>query len=219
MPYTPDRPGRRSRAAPRGITISTRHVLASALVVAGALVLTACGPKEDTTASGSPASPSSASPSSPSPAPSGGGNPRGKNDCPTPQPGHKVIWVNNVEGAMNNVIAKDTEMACNKSLNEGASYRPVGELKTYALDPDARFVLITKGGGGKIPGPKAGPGSGVAHVKTCADPDGKQYDGGQQKAGGQQKTKDGEFCWGLNFYDVAVGSDNKITEMTEVFSS
>ncbi|MFI2077819.1 hypothetical protein [Streptomyces triculaminicus] len=199
--------------------MAVRHVFASALVIAGALALTACGPDEDTGASGPSVTPphsATAQPSAKSSA--GGGDVRGKGSCPTPKPGHKVIWVNNVEGAMNNVIAKDTKMACDPSSNAGASYHPVGELKTYTLDPNARFVLITKDGGGKIPGPKAGPGSGVAHVKTCADPDGKQYDGGQQKQN-QQKTKDGEFCWGMNFYDVTVGSDNKITEMTEVFSS
>ncbi|MBB5120238.1 hypothetical protein AF335_17400 [Streptomyces eurocidicus] len=195
--------------------MSVRHVLASALVFAGALTLTACGPEKDTGTSEPSAKPPHSATAQPSakPSPAKGGGAAGKGSCPSLKPGHKVIWVNNVEGAMNNVIAKDTETACDPSSGAGASYHPVGELKTYALSPDTKFVLITEGGGGKIPGPTAGPGSGVAHVKTCADPDGKQYDGGQRK------TKDGEFCWGMNFYDVAVGSDNKITEMAEVYSS
>ncbi|MEU1312906.1 hypothetical protein ABZ419_28985 [Streptomyces cinnamoneus] len=201
-----------------GNIISIRHVFATALFVSAALGLTACGPEDDKSAdSGSESSESAAA--APQQADKGG-RPGGRRDdrggagsranCPTLAQGHKVVWVSNVEGAMNNVIAKDSK--CNPTAS-GATYRPEGALKTFSFSPDAKVTVITKDQGQQVRTDKEGPKTGIAHVKTCADPDSKQYDGGQA-----QKTKGDEFCWGANFYDVAVGSDNKITEMTEVYA-
>ncbi len=200
-----------------GNIISIRHVFATALFVSAALGLTACGPEDDKSAeSGSEPSQVAEAPqqSDQGARPGGRRNDRGANgnrgNCPTLAEGHKVIWVSNVEGAMNNVIAKDSK--CNPTAS-GAAYRPEGALKTFSFSPDAKVTVITKDQGQQARTDKEGPKTGIAHVKTCADPDGKQYDGGQA-----QKTKGDEFCWGANFYDVAVGSGNKITEMTEIYA-
>ncbi|WP_406330247.1 hypothetical protein [Streptomyces sp. NBC_00203] len=179
-----------------------------------ALTLTACQPGEtdDTGAAGSSASPSATASAgataTASPAASASAD---NGSCPTIAKGHKVIWVNNVEGAMNNVIAKDAKMHCDPKSDAGAAYEPVGEVKTYSMaSGDTKVTVISKNDM-KQKALTAQDG-GIAHVKTCADPNGTSYDGGQASA-------DTSDCWGMNFYDVAVGADNKITAMTEVYSS
>lgn len=186
------------------------------MLVSVALTLTACQPGEtdDTGAAGSSASPSAtasagatatatASPAASASADSG--------SCPTIAKGHKVIWVNNVEGAMNNVIAKDAKMHCDPKSDAGAAYEPVGEPKTYSMaSGDTKVTVISKNDMKQKT--LTAQDGGIAHVKTCADPNGTSYDGGQASA-------DTSDCWGMNFYDVAVGADNKITAMTEVYSS
>ena len=185
-----------------------RHALTTAVLVSAALTLTACQPGEsdDTGSAGGSASPS-ASPSASASASAAAD----RGSCPTIAEGHKVIWVDNVEGAMNNVIAKDAKMHCDPKSDAGAAYEPVGDPKTYSIASGATKVTVISKKDSKQKTLTA-QGGGIAHVKTCADPDGTSYDGGQASA-------DTSDCWGMNFYDVAVGSDNKITGMTEIYSS
>ncbi|MDX3233659.1 hypothetical protein [Streptomyces sp. ME19-01-6] len=186
-----------------------RPFFATVVLVSAALALTACGPKD----SGSKRS-SSSSGSHSAKKVSKKSKKKTKTtngDCPTIATGHKIIWVNNVEGAMNNIIAKGAKMHCDPKSHAGASYQPVGQLNTYSVaSGDAKVTIISK----KASTQKTltAQYGGIAHVKTCADPNGKSYDGGQTKA-------DTSDCWGLNFYDVAVDSNNKITQMTEIYSS
>ncbi|MFI0727510.1 hypothetical protein ACH4S9_00575 [Streptomyces sp. NPDC021225] len=130
--------------------------------------------------------------------------------CSTSTNGRKVIWVNNVEGAMNNIIAKNAKRRCNTTSQRGA-YQAVGALHTYSVASGGSKVTIISR---KDSAQKAltAQNGGIAHIKTCADPKGRQYDGGQAKA-------DAGDCWGLNFYEVKVDSNGKITEMTEIYAS
>lgn len=178
--------------------------------VASALfVLTGCGPDDTGAADDAPSATTQAPGKAATPA-AASATASPPSDCPTLAPGHRYIWVNNVEGAMNNVIAKDAKAECDPQMNEGAAYHPVGALKTFAFSPTAKVTVIAKNGPevrGEIPGTKTG----IAHVKTCADPEGKTYDGSQSQRGD-------EFCAGQNFYDVALHGDT-ITEMTELYGS
>ncbi|NUS14208.1 MAG: hypothetical protein HOY69_22850 [Streptomyces sp.] len=190
------------RAEIGGSTISTRKILAAIAVASAALALTACGPDDPAaTDTGSP----TAAAKSPSPKASQAGD-----SCPTLAPGHTYIWVNYVEGAMNNVIARKAEAQCDPKMNEGAAYHPVGPVKTYAFSLDAKVTVIGKNGP-EARGEKPGTDTGIGHVKTCADPDGKTYDGGQA-------PKTDEYCYGQNYYDVVLDGDT-ITQMTEVYGS
>lgn len=194
-----------------GNTISIRHVLAAALLVSGALTLTACGPDDGGKASSAPSS--SASPAvSASAKPAGGG--KSKDPCGPLTKGHKLIRVDHVEGAMANVIAQDAKVSCNTEMDEGAFYRAEGPAKTYSFDPQGKVTVIGKNGPEARPATNSGTTlSGIGHVKECADPGHKQYDSGQSK------QKSDEYCAGQNYYDVAVGPDDKITEMTELYGS
>lgn len=130
--------------------------------------------------------------------------------CSTSTNGRKVIWVNNVEGAMNNIIAKNAKRRCNTTSQQG-TYQAVGALHTYSVASGGSKVTIISR---KDSAQKAltAQNGGIAHIKTCADPKGRQYDGGQAKA-------DAGDCWGLNFYEIKVDSNGKITEMTEIYAS
>lgn len=203
---------------PWGIVISIRHVIAAALLVSGALTLTACGPGDDGGKSDAKGSASS------QPAGDNGdkgdkndkggdkGKGGGKSDCPTLAKGHKFIQVYSVTGAMNNVTAKDAKMACNSSMHEGAAYHSEGDYKTYHWKPGSKVTVIGKNGPEDRTKPTGDQLSGIGHVKLCADP---------ERKGGNMATKPDtkEFCYGQNFYDVAVGSDDTITEMTELYGS
>ncbi|MDW6062372.1 hypothetical protein SAZ11_35570 [Streptomyces sp. FXJ1.4098] len=139
----------------------------------------------------------------------GGGN--GSGGCSTSANGRKVIWVNNVEGAMNNIIAKNAKRQCTTSSHQGKAYRAVGALHTYSVaSGGAKVTIISK----KDSTQRAltAQNGGIAHIKTCADPTGKQYDGGQSKV-------DASDCWGRNFYEITVDGNGKITEMTEIYAS
>ncbi|MES4907135.1 MULTISPECIES: hypothetical protein [unclassified Streptomyces] len=186
-----------------------RSFFAIAVLASAALTLTACGPKD----SGSKRRSSSSSSHSAKKVDKKKYKKTKKTsgDCPRIAAGHKIIWVNNVEGAMNNIIAKDARMRCDPKSHAGASYQPIGQLNTYSVaSGDTKVTIISKKASThKTLTAQFG---GIAHVKTCADPNGKSYDGGQTKA-------DTSDCWGLNFYDVAVDSHNKITAMTEIYSS
>ncbi|WP_157880038.1 hypothetical protein [Streptomyces natalensis] len=192
-----------------GIAMFNRHVLSVALVVSGALALTACGPDDgDMATPGSSASPSQSATAKPA------GDDKGKDGCPTLAKGHKLIWVHNVEGAMANIIARDAKMLCNTKMDEGAFYHPEGPLKTYSFDMNSKVTVVGKDGPEVRPATNTGKTlSGIGHVKECADPNHKQYDSGQSK------DKIDEYCMGQNYYDVVVGPDNKITEMTERYGS
>ncbi|MEU5614023.1 hypothetical protein AB0H03_35855 [Streptomyces sparsogenes] len=192
-----------------------RSFFATAVLVSAALTLTACGPK-DTGSTGSKRGSSSSSGHSAKKVGKENGKKAKKTkkstgDCPTIGTGHKIIWVNNVEGAMNNIIAKDARMHCDPKSQAGASYQPIGQLNTYSVASGATKVTIISKKDSRQKALTAQNG-GIAHVKTCADPDGKSYDGGQTKA-------DTSDCWGQNFYDVAVDKNNKITQMTEIYGS
>ncbi|MGY0061317.1 hypothetical protein ACWY4P_33065 [Streptomyces sp. LZ34] len=195
---------------------SIRSFFATAVLVSAALTLTACGPgnsgsshssrshaaKKSSKKNGKKIKKSAKSAKSAK---------KGNGDCPTTARGRKVIWVNNVEGAMNNIIAKNAKRSCNPKSHQGAAYQPIGALHTYSVaSGNAEVTIISR----KNSGQKAltAQNGGIAHVKTCADPTGKQYDGGQTKA-------DTSDCWGLNFYEITVDSNGKITEMTEIYAS
>ncbi|MFE9382709.1 hypothetical protein ACFYMO_05610 [Streptomyces sp. NPDC007025] len=112
---------------------------------------------------------------------------------------------------MNTVVAKEAKAECRAGSQEGASYHPVGKFENFRpASGDIPITVISKKES-KQQKLTARDG-GIAHVKTCADPDGKQFDGGQRKA-------DTSDCWGLNFYDAKIDSAGRITSMTEVYSS
>ncbi|MFK4271138.1 hypothetical protein [Streptomyces milbemycinicus] len=139
----------------------------------------------------------------------GGGN--GNSGCSTTTNGRKVIWVNNVEGAMNNIIAKKAKRQCTTKSHQGRAYQAIGALHTYSVaSGGAKVTIISK----KDSTQRAltAQNGGIAHIKTCADPKGKQYDGGQSKV-------DASDCWGRNFYEITVDGNGKITEMTEIYAS
>ncbi|NUS87126.1 MAG: hypothetical protein HOY75_31570 [Streptomyces sp.] len=141
----------------------------------------------------------------------GNGNGNGNGGCSTTANGRKVIWVNNVEGAMNNIIAKNAKRQCTTSSHQNKAYRAVGTLHTYSVaSGGAKVTIISK----KDSTQRAltAQNGGIAHIKTCADPSGKQYDGGQSKV-------DASDCWGRNFYEITVDGDGKITKMTEIYAS
>ncbi|MEU3192188.1 hypothetical protein ABZ686_16490 [Streptomyces sp. NPDC006992] len=187
---------------------SVRAISAVAALVAALIPLTACDPPADTSADGG--NPSSASPGAATEDGEDGKDEKG-DSCPTPAPGHKVIWVHHVEGAMNTVVAKEAKAECRAGSQEGASYHPVGKFKNYRPASGSTQITVISKKESKQKKLTARNG-GIAHVKTCADPDGKQFDGGQRKA-------DTSDCWGLNFYDVKIDRENRITSMTEVYSS
>ncbi|GHF45657.1 MULTISPECIES: hypothetical protein [Streptomyces] len=116
---------------------------------------------------------------------------------------------------MNNVVAQNAKMTCNPSSHQGATYHPEGGFTTYHWKPGSKVVIIGKNG----PEDRSATAefdeklSGIGHVKECADPDHQQYDSGQTKADHK------EYCYGQNFYDVVVGADDTITEMTELYGS
>ncbi|WP_424886860.1 hypothetical protein [Streptomyces sp. XH2] len=196
--------------------MSIRHVVAAALVVSGALALTACGPTEDGGKDDAKGS-ASAAPSQPT----GGKGDKGdkgkdgyKDPCAPLPKGHKLIKVNVVEGAMNNIVAQDAKVSCNTKMDEGAFYRPEGATNTYAFDNDhAKVTVIGQDGPEVRPArPTDKVLSGIGHVKECADPNHEQYDN-------QSKADHKEWCAGQNYYNVTLGPGNKITEMVELSGS
>lgn len=188
---------------------SIRSVLATAVLVSAALTLTACGPDDSGTSRSSASHGVKKVNKKKHSEKSKEKKSRG--DCPTVAKGRKVIWVNNVEGAMNNVIAKNAKVHCNPKSRQGAAYQAIGALHTYSVaSGDTKVTIISKKD--SLQKALTAQNGGIAHVKTCADPKGRQYDGGQAKA-------DTSDCWGLNFYEVTVDSNGRITEMTEIYAS
>ncbi|MFF4159678.1 hypothetical protein [Streptomyces sp. NPDC001678] len=201
--------------------MSIRHVVAAALVVSGALALTACGPTEDGGKDDAKGSASAAPSQQPADGKDQGkskGKDKGKSDykdpcAPLPK-GHKLIKVKSVEGAMNNIIAQDAAVSCNTKMDEGAFYRNEGPTNTYAFDNEHAKVTVLS-----LNGPEVRPTkptdktlSGIGHVKECADPNHQQYDN-------QSKADHKEWCAGQNYYNVTLGPGNKITEMVELSGS
>ncbi|WP_367139406.1 MULTISPECIES: hypothetical protein [Streptomyces] len=194
-----------------------RHVVAAALVVSGALALTACGPTEDGGKKDDAKGSASAAPSQPT-AGKGDKGDKGKDGykdpcAPLPK-GHKLIKVNVVEGAMNNIVAQDAKVSCNTAMDEGAFYRAEGATNTYAFDNEhAKVTVIGQDGPEVRPArPTEKVLSGIGHVKECADPNHQQYDN-------QSKADHKEWCAGQNYYNVTLGPGNKITEMVELSGS
>ncbi|MEV4927816.1 hypothetical protein [Streptomyces roseoverticillatus] len=190
-----------------------RHVVAAALVVSGALALTACGPTEDGGKDDAKGSASSA-PSQPTGGKGGKGKDGYTDPCAPLPKGHKLIKVLSVEGAMNNIVAQDAKVSCNTKMDEGAFYRNEGPTNTYAFDNDHAKVTALS-----LNGPEVRPArptektlSGIGHVKECADPNHEQYDN-------QSKADHKEWCAGQNYYNVTLGPGNKITEMVELSGS
>ncbi|GAA2713888.1 MULTISPECIES: hypothetical protein [Streptomyces] len=203
--------------------MSIRHAVAAALLVSGALTLTACGPTDDDGGKNDAKGSASAAPSKPTGDKGGKGDKDGKggkgkdgykDPCAPLPKGHKLIHVNLVEGAMNNIVAQDAKVSCNTKMDEGAFYRPEGETRTYAFDNDnAKVTVLTLDGPQARPTKPTGTAmSGIGHVKECADPNHQQYDN-------QSKADHKEWCAGQNYYDVTIGPGNKITEMTELSGS
>lgn len=194
---------------PISTRISTRKILAALAIASAAFTLAACGPDDpaaDGTGSPSAEAGGSAAPKAPKATAAG----EDHTSCPTLAPGHSYIWVDNVEGAMNNVIAREAKASCDPTTNEGAAYHPVGAVTTYTLSLSAKITVIGEDGP-ETRGATQGPRTGIAHVKSCADPNGDTWDGGQAE-------KPEEFCYGQNFYDVVLDGST-ITEMTEVYGS
>ncbi|MFF7727745.1 hypothetical protein [Streptomyces sp. NPDC008001] len=201
--------------------MSIRHVIAAALVVSGALALTACGPTDDDggKSSGGKNDGKGAVSAAPSQRPAedkgdkgGKGNGGGKGSCPTLAKGHKYVQVYSVTGAMNDVTAKDATMTCSAKPDNGAAYHAVGDYKTYHWKPGSKVTVLGKNGPEERAEQPAGDQlSGIGHVKLCADP--------ERRGGNMAPVNHTEYCYGKNFYDVAVGSDNTITEMTELYGS
>lgn len=188
-----------------------RPFFATAVLVTAALTLTACsgGSSGSSHSSRSHAAKKANKKKYGKKIKNGGRN--GTSNCSTTTNGRKVIWVNNVEGAMNNIIAKNAKRKCTTSSHQGKAYRAVGALHTYSVaSGGAKVTIISK----KDSTQRAltAQNGGIAHIKTCADPTGKQYDGGQSKV-------DASDCWGRNFYEITVDGDGKITAMTEIYAS
>ncbi|MEU3355688.1 hypothetical protein [Streptomyces sp. NPDC037389] len=194
--------------------MSIRHVVAAALVVSGALALTACGPTDDGGKNDDKGSAAGAAPSQ-KPTDGKGKDKSGYKDPCAPLPkGHKLIKVTGVEGAMNNIVAQDAKVSCNTKMDEGAFYRAEGATNTYAFDNENAKVTVLGQNGPEVrparPTDKVL--SGIGHVKECADPNHQQYDN-------QSKADHKEWCTGQNYYNVTLGPGNKITEMVEVSGS
>ncbi|MFE0512416.1 hypothetical protein [Streptomyces sp. NPDC058964] len=179
---------------------SIRHALGATALACAALTLTACQP-DDTGAAGSTGgTPASASPTT-------SASPTAKGGCPTLAPGHKYVLVESVSGAMNTLTTKDATQSCNP--DEGAFYDATGKERTYtvASDDTPITVLHVKKKG---PSRLTAAGGGLAHIRVCVN-------------GTAQETSttpaDTSDCYGENFFDVAVNSDGKFTEMTELYGS
>ncbi|KUJ64993.1 hypothetical protein ACZ90_52560 [Streptomyces albus subsp. albus] len=150
--------------------------------------MTACDPESD---NGSDSSPSS-------------GASKGvvAHDCPKPAAGHKFLEVSGIEGAMNNVIAKEAKATC----DNGVTYTATGEEKYYRFSPNGKVTVLQEPTGDKT-GPRY---TGLGHAKMCAA-SGKtdDYDAGQAK------PENPTSCHG-NIWDVALDAKGTITQMTEV---
>ncbi|MFF4039077.1 hypothetical protein [Streptomyces sp. NPDC001816] len=178
---------------------SIRHALVATVLGCAALTLTACQPTDTTAEADGTASPSaSASPSAK------GGT---KGDCPTLAKGHKYVLVESVSGAMNTLTTKDAVQHC--SSTEGAFYQATGKEHEYTVESGDTpiTVLHAKKSG---PAKTTAAGGGLQHIRVCVN--GTEQDTATAKA-------DTSDCYGENFFDVAVGSDGKLTEMTELFGS
>ncbi|MEU9114885.1 hypothetical protein AB0D04_24635 [Streptomyces sp. NPDC048483] len=212
-------------------TRSIRCVLAAAGIASLAVSLTACGPKDDKSAA--PGSSASANPTDAGKnvgdreaggkendngkagKTPGQGSQKRNNDsmCFPLKPGHQIIWVRNVEGAMANVIAKQAKKGCLEDGGNDPHFYSYGTLKTYAFDMNAKVTIINDElYNEKALANKPGTRTGIGHVKTCADPNHETWDGGQAP------KDDKEYCYGKNFYDVVLDSKGTITEMHEVSS-
>ncbi|MFC9928024.1 hypothetical protein [Streptomyces sp. NPDC127190] len=187
---------------------SIRHALATTLLACAALTLTACGPDDGADATGTAAPSATASQGAKGDAAGkGGAKDKGgaKGGCHTLAPGHKYVLVESVSGAMNTITAKDATQNCNP--DEGAFYQANGKENTYtvASGDTPIYPLHMKKGPKKMTAQNGG----ISHVRICAD-------GTAQDTGPKVDTSD---CYGENYYDIAVNSAGKITEMTELYGS
>ncbi|MEV5880492.1 hypothetical protein AB0L75_41210 [Streptomyces sp. NPDC052101] len=190
---------------------SIRHALATTVLACAALTLTACQPDDGTDATGAVTPSATASHAKGDAKGQAKGDAKGKGSgksaCHTLAPGHKYILVESVSGAMNTITAKDAKQNCNP--DEGAFYNADGGKEheyTVASGSTPIHVLHLKGKG---PDKMTAAGGGIEHVRICAN-------GTAQDTGPSADTSD---CYGENFYDVAVNSAGKITEMTELYGS
>ncbi|MGW2419169.1 hypothetical protein ACWC0C_07880 [Streptomyces sp. NPDC001709] len=198
---------------------SIRRALATTVLACAALTLTACQPDDGTDAAGAvtpSATASHAKGNTKGNAKAKGsgkakgqakGKASGKSACHTLAPGHKYILVESVSGAMNTITAKDAKQNCNP--DEGAFYNADGGKEheyTVASGSTPVYVLHLKGKG---PNKMTAAGGGIEHVRICAN-------GTAQDTGPSADTSD---CYGENFYDIAVNSAGKVTEMTELYGS
>ncbi|MEU9111413.1 hypothetical protein AB0D04_06400 [Streptomyces sp. NPDC048483] len=151
--------------------------------------------------------PPSAQPSSPSQDNDGDGNPPA-NNCPRISPGAKLIKVDSITGADNNLTATDAARRCiDRPGTSGAPLYPVGQSKTYSSIVNASITFIDDKRGHRNEQPAKSQ-TAVSHVKTCAEPEG---DGQHQSA-----EESGEYCDGGNFYEVKV-QNGQIVHMEEVY--
>ncbi|GHI07479.1 hypothetical protein AQI88_20170 [Streptomyces cellostaticus] len=177
---------------------SIRHALVTTVLACAALTLTACQPEDTADADGT-VTPSATA----SHAAKGGA----KSDCHTLAPGHKYVQVESVSGAMNTLTVKDATQNCNP--DEGAFYQANGKEHEYTVASDSTpiYVLHVKKKG---PAKMTAANGGIEHVRVCAN--GTAHDTDTASA-------DTSDCYGENFYDVAVNSNGKVTEMTELYGS
>ncbi|MEU9990372.1 hypothetical protein AB0E10_26940 [Streptomyces sp. NPDC048045] len=184
---------------------SIRPALVAAVLGCAALTLTACQPTDTTAEADGTAGPSASA----SPTAKGDGAGRAKGDCPTLAKGHKVVLVESVSGAMNTLTTKDATMACDPSSDEGASYRATGKEREYTVasgDTPITVLHVKDKGPAKMTAANGG----IEHIRICVN--GTAQDTATAKA-------DTGDCYGENFFDVAVNSAGKFTEMTELYGS
>ncbi|MFC0602115.1 hypothetical protein [Streptomyces palmae] len=175
-----------------GFDISIRHAFTAVLLASAALTLTACDPESDS-GSGSDASPGAAASSQGTAA----------QDCPTPAAGHMFLKVSGVEGAMNNIIAREAKADC----GSGVTYTATGEEKYYRFSPEGKVTVLREPRAGDSDGPRY---TGLGHVKMCAA-SGKtdDYDAGQRE------PENPKSCHG-DIWDVTMDAQHTITQMAEV---
>ncbi|MGW0879461.1 hypothetical protein [Streptomyces sp. NPDC002671] len=185
----------------------------TAVLGCAALTLTACQPDDGAAdgASTPPAASASASSTAGAPAastsPSGKASPSAKSACHTLAPGHKYVLVESVSGAMNTLTVKDAKQNCNP--DEGAFYEVVNREHEYLVesgDTPINVLHVKEKGPAQMTAAKGG----LEHIRICVN----GY--AQETATKKADTSD---CYGENFFDIAVGSDGKITEMTELYGS
>ncbi|MER6331445.1 hypothetical protein ACF09H_00130 [Streptomyces sp. NPDC014983] len=173
--------------------LSLRHALVAAVLGCAALTLTACEPDDTGAADGT--------------VPTASASPGAKGACPTLAPGHAYVKVESVSGAMNTLTTKGATQRCNP--DEGAFYQANGKEHAYVVesgDTPVTVIHMKEKGAGRTTAAHGG----LQHIRVCVNGTAQDTDTAKADTGD---------CYGQNYFDVAVGGDGKITEMTELYGS